>query len=283
MKNKIILPFFLTTVLVGGYLAIDAFQQSQPTQAAQSIWKQFSSSKGNFKVLMPGKTSQLKRIVNTDAGKITVYGFRAIRPNEAVYGVTYSDVPSKIIKTPKDVNDLFNGTIQGFAESVQGSVVSQRNIKLGTYPGREIKVQIFGGATAKSRMYLVKQRLYQTLAVTKKEESLSKSINGFLNSFQVINKPAASPKSRQVKKPTVSPKVVQEQLNAKLKQAVCNQNWSQAVTTVNQMINMAPKSGGVREQLVTYRGRLQNMARNKEVIPAGTLTGCSPVAGSGGQ
>jgi len=46
---------------------------------------------------------------------------------------------------------------------------------------------------------------------------------------------------------------------------------------------MAPKSGGVREQLVTYRGRLQNMARNKEVIPAGTLTGCSPVAGSGGQ
>ncbi|MEQ9670297.1 hypothetical protein [Coleofasciculus sp. G2-EDA-02] len=71
---------------------------------------------------------------------------------------------------------------------------------------------------------------------------------------------------------TVSPPPAN--LNAQLRQAVCNQNWSQAMNVVNRMIGQTD-SQEVRQQLFDYKQKLQGFANSNAVVPASELTDCS--------
>ncbi|MEW5859674.1 MAG: hypothetical protein AB1861_20195 [Cyanobacteriota bacterium] len=263
MKNQLLCSLFLTTFLVGGSLPIDPVQAEQPILLAQSVWKPFSSSAGGFTVLMPGTPNQSQETIQTKAGPIKVQLFQTFRPNQAGYVVGYSDLPANAIKTPSDVNSFFAGAITGFTNSSKGKLLSQRNINLGNYPGREFKVQLSQGVIVKSRFYLVdRRRFYQVFVVTDKEQDLVKSIDGFLTSFKVTKNPSAA---RNVPK---------ENLNASLQKAVCAQNWTQAVKVIDRMRKVV-RDPNTQSQLVAYRQQLQGLANSNVPVPASLLTGCT--------
>lgn len=264
MKSKLVLPLFITTFLLTGYLGLNTVQANPTFLIAQSIWKPFSSQEGGFTILMPGSPTEDQRNINTKVGAVPVNSFYVVRPNEALYGVAYADLPKEASLNTLDINQLLNSFASGFAQGSGGRVVSQKNIRLGNFPGREIRLQYQQGETGRGRIFLANQRLYQVVVITSKESSLPKSIEGFFKSFRLLNNNAGSQKPAPP-----SP----EELNANLKQAVCSQNWSQALKAIDQMIAIA--SPDVRPELVSYRSRLQGLANSGSKIPPEALPECT--------
>jgi hypothetical protein len=262
MNPKIFLPFFFTTFLFSGYPALQVVRANPPLLIAQSVWKPFSSKDGGFTVLMPGQPTQENRTVKTEVGSIPVQAFSVLRRGEALYAVAYSDFPGNFPQNPRDIDRLLAQVASGFAQGAKGRLVSQQTIGLGNFPGREIRLQLDRGLIARGRLFVVNSRLYQVIVVTGQERNLTKSIEGFFKSFRLIDNATAS------KAP--SP----EELNTNLKQAVCRQNWSQALQIIDQMLAMAP-SPDTRNQLVTYRERIQGLANSGGKIPPASLPDCS--------
>lgn len=262
MNRPVIFSILITALLVSPYPKIKAVTAEPSMLLVQSVWQPFSSSRGNFTVLMPGKPTEAQQTINTQAGAIKLLRFQTVRKGEAGYIVGYADLPNNVINTPADINNFFSGVTASMLAQSKGKLLSRRNIKLRTYPGREIKLQVSPGVTTRSRFYLVNQRFYMMSVVTAKEQNLAKSIDGFFNSFRLL------------KNPSGTANVPKENLNASLKKAVCAQNWPQAIRVVNRMIAVSP-SPGVRTQLVAYRQQLQGLARSRVPIPANELSGCS--------
>lgn len=261
MKYKTFLPLFLTTLVLSGYPAIQPVLANEFMLMAQSIWKPFSSTPGGFTVLMPGTPTTNNTSVNTQIGSIPIQLFTVVRPKEAVYLVAYSDLPSNIPQNSRDINQFLSEVASGFSQGAGGKLISEQNISLNNFPGKEIKLEFPQGVIAIGRIYIVNKRLYQVVVVTPREGDLTQSINGFFNSFRLLNQSSASPK------------VTLESLNAQLRQSVCNQNWSQSVRLINQMLPIAP-SPQVRSELVSYQRRLQNLAASRSKIPANLITDC---------
>lgn len=267
MKTQVVLPFLVTTLVISGYPIIEIARADQPIQIAQSIWKPFSPPEGGFTILMPGTPTSEQEILDSPTGPITLNGFRAVRPGEAIYFVSYGDLPDSALNSPGGINDLLTSFTQQFTTTMDGVTVTQQSISLNNYPGAEVKLQTNEGITFRSRIYLVNNRMYTLGVFTVREQDLQKSIQGFLDSFRLTN---ASPGVSLT--PQLAP---QEDLNAQLNQSVCNQNWSQAIKIIDRMLANNSNSAELRQQLTNYRSRLQTFANSNTRIPAGELSNCS--------
>lgn len=256
MKKKIFLPLFLTTFLLSGFSSLKVIEANPPLLIAQSIWKSFASEEGGFKVLLPGTPLPDKNNTTTKVGSIPTNVFVVPRP-EASYIVAYSDFPNAITLNSPEVNELLSQVNSSFAKRSGVSVANQQDIRLGDLPGREVRLEDSQGFLFKWRAFAVNKRLYQIGVATNKEASLTKSIEGFFKSFQLMNTPPSP-----------------EELNANLQQAVCSQNWSRAIATIDQMLAIAP-TPEAQSQLTAYRSRLQGLANSNSKIPPAALPGCA--------
>lgn len=272
MNTKLLLPFLITGVVMHGSSLSGIALTQPPIQVAQSIWKPFSSTEGNFSILMPGTPNQAQETINTEIGSVNLNQFIVERPDEARYVVAYLDVPGNLttmLQNPEQVNEFFNGVVSGLSQTIEGQILSQDNITLNNYLGKEFRVQHDDGVLGRYRLYLVQQRIYLLGVVTSKAQYLQKSIQGFFDSFKLAQ---SSPETVSPPTEAVSPPA--SDLNAQLRQAVCRQDWSQAINVINQMIGKT-NSPEVRQQLVDYKQKLQNFVNSDVIIPSGELPDCS--------
>lgn len=140
--------------------------------------------------MMPGKPLEVSQTVESEIGKIPTYSFVA-QTGTLVYAVTYADYPialdtSVVVKTGLDNSrDLF-------LSGRKGKLISEAEISLGKYAGRELRAKIDVGA-ARSRTYIIHQRLYMLLAITLDEDRSkrleSKEVSDFLGSFKLLREP----------------------------------------------------------------------------------------------
>jgi hypothetical protein len=256
MKIRIFIPLVLATTLVCGYPPPQDVR-ANTLLIAQSIWKPFSSQEGGFRVLLPGTPSQNKDNVNTQVGSIPVNLFFVDRP-EAFYGVAYADFPGNTPINSNELNQALPQLASKYIDNMGGKVVSQKTVSLGNISGKEIRVRFPQGVIARWRVYAVNKRLYEVVVVTDKESSLTKSIEGFFKSFQLLNN------STDAQKPSLP------ELGESLRQAVCSQNWPQALKLADQMIAIAPDEQ-TRRQLTDYRSQIQGLASSGSKIPPESL------------
>lgn len=262
MNNKIFIPLAITTVLFGGYSGLQKVQASQPIQIAQSVWKPFSYTEGGFRILMPGTPEEQRRTIDTPRGGIPMRIFSVLRNNEALYGVAYADLPSNAVPNSQEVNEFLTAEASGFADGLGGRLLSQGRISLGDFPGREFRVQLNDGRIGIGKSYVVNQRFYQVFVLTGQERNLTKTIEGFFKSFQLMGNANA---------PRNSPP---QDLNAQLKQAICRQNWSQAIKVIDRMLAIESDAES-RSQLMAYRQRLQGLASSESQVPSELLADCA--------
>jgi hypothetical protein len=266
MNKKIFLSFLLTALILDGYASIKVAQANQPllvTQAeSESVWKPFSSPEGGFTVLFPGQPNADKGNTNTAANSNNLQSFSVLRENEALYVVSYKDVVETLIQNSRNPNKVLASVVSGIEKGSKGKVLGENSISLGNFPGREIRIRLEKNIILLGRIYLVNKRVYQLFVVTNQEANLTKSIDGFFKSFQVL---PDSPALRQL---TI------EDYNPILKGAVCRQNWPQSIQILEQMIPIAPNPE-IRSQLVTYQTRLTNLANSREKIPPNLLSDCA--------
>jgi len=193
MKSKLTTYSLSILFLLTGYTITDTVLANQPLKIAQSIWKRFSDPTGNFSILMPGTPQEKKQTFNNKNGTIQVHTFTVERQQEEVkYTVSYTEYPEEYINLLTQNNLVEKALETGKNAAIQkskGTLVSETKMNLGNYIGKEISYTKPGDKIVKLRIYLVDKRLYQILVETtkKREKFLSKSIGGFLSSFNLLN------------------------------------------------------------------------------------------------
>jgi hypothetical protein len=135
-------------------------------------WQKVSLT--NSSIMMPGKAER------TQEGTITRY---MLNYNSELYMAS-----SAIMVTPpreqidQALDSVRNGTVTGNG----GTLLSERSISLGGFPGRELTYEEPKyGKTTKERMYLAKSILYQISVSWNTSKSITGDGEKFLDSFEI--------------------------------------------------------------------------------------------------
>ena len=193
------LPLIAATFGLNCFAGVEALppklpiSQPKPTvsQPVQPPWKVFTAPDGRFTVLMPGMPKKITQTQKTYMGEINLQVFVAQPPKQEVaYLVAFNDFPNSYGQMANPQEILKNAQDMALM-TTQSNLVSQRNIRSSNgHPGREIVYINSVGKITKNRMYFAEGRLYQVMAITtrKQQNTLSQTITGYLNSFNVVLK-----------------------------------------------------------------------------------------------
>ncbi len=186
------------TLVLSGFVSVEARQpkrlahSKKPPTIVQPPWKVFTAPDGRFSVLMPGMPKLITQTQKTYMGEIDLQMFVAQPPQQEVaYVVTFNDFPDSYgqMANPRTIlNDAQNMALK----TTRSNLVTQRDIRSSNgHPGREVVYVNSIGKITKNRMYFAEGRLYQVMAITTRtqQKTLSRTITGYLNSFNVVYKP----------------------------------------------------------------------------------------------
>ena len=200
MRIKGLLPLIAATLTLNYCMEVEALPSKHPlpkpiptvSQPVRSSWKIFTSPDGRFTVLMPGTPKLMVQTQKTYMGEIDLQVFVAQPPKQEVaYLVAYNDFPYNYGQMVNP-QEILKNTQYMALKTTQSRLISQRDIRSSNgHPGREIVYINSGGKITKNRMYFADGRLYQVVAITtkKQEKTLSKTITGYLNSFNAVFRP----------------------------------------------------------------------------------------------
>ncbi len=193
------LRLIATTLVLSSFTGVEALPPKRPPQPKPNIslpvqpsWKVFTAPDGRFTVLMPGTPTMMYQTQKTYMGEIDLQVFVAQPPKQEVaYLVAYNDFPYSYGQMANPEEILRNAQNTAL-KTTQSHLISQRSIRSSNgHPGREIVYVNAGGKITQDRMYFADGRLYQVMAITtrKQQKTLSQTITGYLNSFNVVLKP----------------------------------------------------------------------------------------------
>jgi hypothetical protein len=173
-----------------------------PEMMAPDGWQTFLSGDGGFTVAVPREPRESKQDVAGEGGSLKTVRYQ-VNAGPVVYIITYVDYPAATVKEPKAVLDL---TRDLAVESSKGKLLSEKRILLGRNPGREVQAEIPieqprdpeddpakaapepipGRLTC--RIYLVRRRVYQVMAIYPRDDAPKDEIERFFKSFKLIVK-----------------------------------------------------------------------------------------------
>jgi hypothetical protein len=152
--------------------------------AAVPVWKKFSPEKGQFSILMPNDkvdylapdASQKNQVSESTKMYLSTH-------EQSIFIVSHSDFKND--QNPVPANELLDSAIEGMLEGKK-KLLSQKDITLGTHPGREIVIRDEKEAiTLTGRVFIINERMYILLVGGDKSPEAN-DISKFLNSFELI-------------------------------------------------------------------------------------------------
>lgn len=216
MKLKSYLNSFGLLLVLTGIVAPNLILSNPGNAASTSIaatsskWRKFSPPGGDFSILMPAtpkKESETEDAINPKTGKMekkTEYSFTVDNLNGqdgTVYIVSYFDSSATTLITSSTQEDLDIGL--NIASSLieaqsPGLIQRKQKLRLNGNPGTEIKLGFKDeksgqSATLWTRVFCTRRpnnqiRTYQVVAFSMKEQALQRTLEGFFNSFKLIDK-----------------------------------------------------------------------------------------------
>lgn len=154
-------------------------------------WVKYTSSKDFFSISFPGKPVENEQTIPMDSEEMLVKNISA-NIGEKGYGITVMLYPESVklsSDSKEDAAKVFRSSIDGGVNNLgDGKLVSEKDIVLDGYPGREFKITIMGGkGLITGRIYFVKKHIYLLQAATSIEDEGDEDIKRFINSFQLIS------------------------------------------------------------------------------------------------
>jgi hypothetical protein len=148
-------------------------------------WKEFAPVYGRFFVHMPGLPVGSQQTFKTKGGDMVLYLFNLERgrANER-FSVQYADYPEQFLKEAGSADAVLKKASTVDAFNIEGRVVSEKALSLGSHPGRELQVEN-AELAMRIRLYLVDKRLYKIVASWPKSRAFSIDDERFLNSFSL--------------------------------------------------------------------------------------------------
>lgn len=180
-----------------GYLVLkgigDVFPDSGATSAElaenpeQPQWQQIGSQDGRFALMMPEFPEYDVQEVLTPVGPLDLHIF-SVSSEDSVFMAAYNDYPEFVVSS-SDVGKMLDGARDGAVSNVDGTLLSENQIRLQGYPGRElwIEADVDGEeGLARARIFLVGRRMYQILVAGPKRQFPSQDAERCLNSFLLV-------------------------------------------------------------------------------------------------
>lgn len=160
--------------------------------AAQAEWKAFSPADGSFSVRLPAAPTEFKKSVKVAGGTGEVMLFEVTLPQDAgKLVVGYTEFPAGAIK-PGTADKRLDNARDGALASTKGTMARQKILLLGNCPGREVLIKIDAKTFARVRLYAVRNRLYQMVALGSEEWVASKEAEMFLGSLAIARERAVA-------------------------------------------------------------------------------------------
>jgi hypothetical protein len=149
----------------------------------------------SFKILFPKKPTASNQEIDSQIGKLTLHlNVYEVPETESddnhAYMTSETSYPDSSIDSDntKLLGNIFANAIAGAVKNVSGKLLSEKVIALGKYPGREVRIDFQNGlAVIKMRMYLVKHTTFMIETITDTEKQNNKSIDKFMDSFQLLH------------------------------------------------------------------------------------------------
>ena len=157
---------------------------SSPATSSSSLqdWFEYRSDEGGYTVLLPAEPEVNTQLADTAAGTVKLTMALTEMDNYAA-GVSFNEIPQEAAADPET---LLAGGRDGAAENLKGTVVSDKPIKLGNYPGTEFVVETPDDLVYMARVYVVNDRLYQVLFLAPKDRIDQFDVQGFFDSFTLV-------------------------------------------------------------------------------------------------
>jgi hypothetical protein len=164
--------------------------RSSSTESDLAAWREFSSAKGRFSVLMPGTPTEKTISIPVEGLQIDMH-MDSLKTTIR-YSVSYYDLPVKVDDADEIRKFLLN-TKQGGISRIHGRLLEDKEIRLGKYQGYYVALVTPDDSVLRSKSFLVGQRFYQVTINTPKESVPGKSrlfqevATRFLDSFKLTS------------------------------------------------------------------------------------------------
>jgi len=156
VKRSILLSIFISLSF------IPVLAQQPPDHPEAGAWINVAPDNAGFTVLLPAKPADK---VDPVAGHPGVENHTfTLETTLAGYVISYVSFPDEI-NDPEVIKQMLDRGREGGIEASGGELVSEKEIKLNGYFGREWSLKLPAGLTTTARAYWVKRRLYQTVFV----------------------------------------------------------------------------------------------------------------------
>ena len=155
----------------------------------EAEWRTFTSTKGDFTVLMPGTPTFTATTDHTVVGDV-MENLYSLNTPAALFSAEYSDLPGVATFFESD-NSLYDDAKEGLLKRTEGKLISYFGIEQGGIKGKEVECEIpavgkLPARKLRARFLLKDKRLY-VLSITipggKKDDPL---FPRYLDSFRLL-------------------------------------------------------------------------------------------------
>jgi hypothetical protein len=163
MKRTLLLSIFISIFISVNFATVLA-QETFPAalHPESGTWINVAPANAGFTIRMPGKPREK---VEALEGRPDVENhLLTLETKVAGYVTSFVQFPDDVTD-PDTIKTLLDAGREGGLTSTHGKLISEKEIRLGEYVGREWAVSLPGGFSATTRAYWVKRRLYQTVFV----------------------------------------------------------------------------------------------------------------------
>lgn len=172
-------------------LVLIAVFSNVPAQTVPPGWVTLAPEGAGFSVLFPGKAVETIK----QKSSFTLHSFSVVA-GRATYVASYSDyVAGKL-----DPTTALTTNRDKFIQSLQGKLISSREITIDGHTGIDFTSET-PAANVRSQLFLIENRMFQTVAFVYKDADQTDYVNRFFDSFR-FTKPTAQPQATPLPSPS---------------------------------------------------------------------------------
>jgi hypothetical protein len=161
---------------------------------ASDKWYVLEAKRFGFKVEFPVKPEEKTPSVNSEVGNLDMHLFiydasKVKSESNLVYLANYTEYPDSAVNSgmKEKLKDIFRNSIDGAVSNVKGKLLSEKNVSIGGFEGREARIDFQDGmAVIRIRMFLVHNKMYMLETITETSKDNNASITKFMDSFKLI-------------------------------------------------------------------------------------------------
>jgi hypothetical protein len=175
MKNLMFAACVLALAAIGNCSASDP-----------SDWEVFSSQADQFSVIFPGTPVVQNKTEKTPLGDLRLKMY-IDQSGASSYTVMAMEIPKAIRQSvAEDADSTLDGVADGFLKGSGGKLISQKEVMVDGFLGREIEASFLDGASkVRCQVVLTRERIFMVAVVAPAEEDVSAETKAYFGSFKL--------------------------------------------------------------------------------------------------